>query len=227
MLNVFLSNLVGSFATVWGSVADFVPRFLAAFLLILIGSIIADLVGKLVHQLLSAVRLDHALRSIGLEEYVRRAGVSLNSGAFFGTLVKWYLVVVCIMQGLAILQLSAVTLFLNNVVSYLPQVFVGALIMLGGLVIGEVVEAVVSAGARMASLGRANFLSNACRWAVWVFSALVALYKFGVTPIFSDTAVSATIIAFALAFGLAFGLGGQSAAAQFLARLRGELTDHK
>lgn len=227
MFNAFLDSLNGSFMTVWGGVAAFVPRFVAAFLLVLIGSILSDLIGKLVRQIVAAIKLDHALRSIGVEEYVRRAGVSLNSGHFFGTLVKWFLVAVFVVQALTLLNLSTVTVFLSNVVSYLPQVAVAALVLLAGLFIGEVVEGLVSAGARLASLGRANLLGSTSRWAVWTFSVLVALYQFGLTSVFSETVLNAIVMSLALAAGLAFGLGGQSAASQFLARLRSDMTDHK
>ncbi len=227
MFNAFIDSLMGSFSTVWGGVAAFAPRFVAAFLLVLIGSILADLIGKLVRQIIVAIKLDHALRSIGVEEYTRRAGVSLNSGVFFGVLVKWFLVLGIVVQALTLLGLSTVTVFLSNVVSYLPQVAVAALVLLAGLFIGEVIGGLVSAGARLASLGRANLLGNASRWAVWTFSVLVALYQFGLTSVFSETVLNAIVVSLALAAGLAFGLGGQSAASQFLARLRSDMTDHK
>lgn len=227
MFNAFFESLAASFSAVWGGVAAFVPHFVAAVLLVFVGSILADLVGKLVRQILSAIRLDQALRSVGLEDYVRRAGMSLDSGAFFGALVKWFLVVVFLVQALGALGLTSVTLFLSNVAGYLPQVSVAAFVLLAGLVVGEVMEGVVSAGARLTSLGRANFLGSVCRWAIWIFSSVVALYQLGVTAVFSETVLNAVVMSMALAAGLAFGLGGQSAAAQFLARLRGDLTDHK
>lgn len=227
MLTTFLNSLMSSFATVWGGVAAVAPRFILALLLLVVGALIADLVGKAVSQILVAVKLDHLLRTIGVEHYTRRAGVNLHSGTFFGTLVKWFLNVGFLLQALTVLGLSTVATFLNNVVSYLPQVAVAALVLLAGLVLGELVEAIVGAFARLASLGRAHLLGNVSRWAVWTFSVLVALYQFGLTSVFSEVVLNATVMSLALAAGLAFGLGGQSAASQFLARLRGELTDHK
>lgn len=227
MLNTFLDSLMSSFSTVWGGVAAFVPRFVLAFLLIAIGAWLADVIGKAVAQIVTAIKLDHAFRKIGVEEYTRRAGISLNTGAFLGTLVKWFLVVGFLLQALEVLGLSTVGVFLSNVVSYLPQVAVAVLVLLAGLVIGELVEAVVCAFARLASLGRATLLGSASRWAVWVFSVLVALYQFGLTSVFSDMVLNGLVMALALATGLAFGLGGQSAASQFLARLRTEMTDSK
>jgi len=227
MFTSFVDSLMSSFATVWGGVAAVAPRFVFVVVLLVVGALIADLIGKAVSQILVAVKFDHLLRTIGVEHYTRRAGVNLHSGAFLGTLVKWFLNVGFLLQALTVLGLATVTTFLNNVVSYLPQVAVAVLVLLAGLVIGELVESVVSALARLASLGRAHLLGNVSRWAVWTFSVLVALYQFGLTSVFSEVVLNATVMALALATGLAFGLGGQATAAQFLARLRGELTDHK
>ncbi|MEI6346238.1 MAG: hypothetical protein WCO79_03330 [bacterium] len=227
MLTTFIDSLLSSFATVWGGVAAVAPRFVLALLLLIVGALLADLIGKAVSQIIVAVKLDQLLRTIGVEHYTRRAGVNLHSGTFFGTLVKWFLNVGFLLQALTVLGLSTVAVFLGNVLSYLPQVAVAVFVLLAGLVIGELVEALVSAFARLASLGRVHLLGNVSRWAVWTFSVLVALYQFGLTSVFSELVLNAIVISLALAAGLAFGLGGQSAAAQFLARLRGELTDHK
>ncbi|MEK7645391.1 MAG: hypothetical protein AAB391_03700 [Patescibacteria group bacterium] len=227
MFTTFIDSLLASFSSVWGGVAAVAPRFILTLLLLVVGALIADLVGKAVSQILVAVKLDHLLRTIGVEHYTRRAGLNLHSGTFFGTLVKWFLNVGFLLQALTMLGLSTVTVFLGNVLSYLPQVAVAALVLLAGLVIGELVESVVSALARLASLGRAHLLGNASRWAVWTFSVLVALYQFGLTSVFSETVLNAIVMSLALAAGLAFGLGGQATAGQFLARLRGEMTDGK
>lgn len=227
MFTTFIDSLMSSFAVVWGGVAAVAPRFILAVVLLLVGALVADLVGKAVSQVLVAVKLDHLLRVVGVEHYTRRAGVDLHSGNFFGTLVKWFLNVGFLLQALTVLGLASVTAFLGNILAYLPQVAVAALVLLAGLVIGELVEAVVAALARLASLGRAHLLGNISRWAVWTFSALVALYQVGLTSIFSEVALNAIVMSLALAAGLAFGLGGQTAAGQFLARLRGEMTDHK
>ncbi len=227
MFTTFIDSLLASFSTVWGGVAAVAPRFILVLLLLVVGALVADLIGKAVSQILVAVKLDHLLRTIGVEHYTRRAGLNLHSGTFFGTLVKWFLNIGFLLQALTMLGLSTVTVFLGNVLSYLPQVAVAALVLLAGLVIGELVESVVSALARLASLGRAHLLGNASRWAVWTFSVLVALYQFGLTSVFSETVLNAIVMSLALAAGLAFGLGGQATAGQFLARLRGEMTDGK
>ena len=227
MWNTFLSDLSNSFSGVWSGVALFVPKFVGAVFLLIVGCIIAELLGKAVKHIIHVIKLDELVRSAGVEHYFQRAGIRLDTGVFFGAIVKWFIVIVFLVQSLSVLHLGAVTGFLQNILTYLPQVVVAVLILLAGLLIGEAVERAVSTGARVANFNRAKLLGSVARWAIWIFSVLVALYQLGVAAILSEMVLNGIVIALALAFGLSFGLGGQSAAADFIARVRNDISDKK
>jgi len=52
---------------------------------------------------------------------------------------------------------------------------------------------------------------------------VAALLQLGIASALLQTVVTGLVAALALAFGLSFGLGGKDAAADFIARVRGEL----
>jgi small-conductance mechanosensitive channel len=214
-----------SFQNAWGGVAAFLPRFIGAILLLIIGVLIADLIGRALAQIIRATKIDTLFHKAGAAPYFHRAGIRIDIGKFIGVIVKWFLIVVVLIQTLQILDLVAVTAFLESVLNYLPQVIVAVLIVLAGFVIGEFMEKIVSTGSRAASLGKPVFLGSVTRWAIWIFTALVALYQLGIATLLSETVLNGIVIALALAVGLAFGLGGQSAAADVIAKIRKEISD--
>ncbi len=63
------------------------------------------------------------------------------------------------------------------------------------------------------------------KWSIWIFALLTALVQLGIAVGFIQTLFTGVIVALALGFGLAFGLGGQDAAAQYIAKLRQEIAD--
>lgn len=118
-----------SLQRVWSGVENFVPNLVIAIIILAIGWILAVLVERLVEHLFKALKVDTALRSAGLEDVVERAGHKLNSGLFVGALVKWFIIVV-FLEGSAsfeVLGLTQFSIFLNQVVGYLPQVIVASL----------------------------------------------------------------------------------------------------
>jgi hypothetical protein len=195
----------------------------AALIIFIIGWLVGVGLGRLVAQVISSIRVDEALRSAGVEKVLHRAGWKLNSGAFLGALVKWFVIIVFLVAALDALQLTAVTLFLSTVVlTYLPHVIVAVLILLVAAVIAEAAERIVSGSAAAANITSANFLGALARWAIWIFAILAALDQLGVTP-FIQTLFTGLVVALSLAFGLAFGLGGQHAAAEYIKKLQNEI----
>ena len=223
LLNQWALVLTQSFQDLSYGLIQFLPRIVVAIVFFLIGWLVGVGLGRLVAQVISSIRVDDALRSAGLEKVLHRAGWKLNSGAFLGFLVKWFVIILFLVASLDALQLTDVTIFLRAVVlTYLPHVIVAVLIVLVAAVIAEAVQRVVAGSAAAANIRTANFLGALARWAIWIFALLAALDQLGVTP-FIQTLFTGLVVALALAFGLAFGLGGQHAAADYLKKMKDEL----
>lgn len=207
----------------WG-VATFIPDFLFAVIILLIGWFIGVLLGRVVAEAIKAVQVDHALKMAGFGDVVNRAGYSLNSGAFIGALVKWFVIVVFFMAALQIMGLSIVTYFLQQIIlQFLPQVIVAVFILLVGAVVAEVAQGVVAGAARAAGIRSAGFAGTAAKWAIWAFTVIAALSQVGIATAYFQTLFTGLVVALSLAFGLSFGLGGQDAAARFIEKTREQM----
>lgn len=215
-----------SLKSVWLGIADFIPTFLAAVIIAIIGWIIGAILCKLVSQLIKLAKVDNALRAAGVEKVVEKAGFKLDSGAFLGALVKWFFIIVFLVAALDVLGLKEVTAFLKDVVlGYLPQVIVAALIILVAAVVADAAQKLVVGTAKAANIKSAHLAGSITRWAIWIFAILAAIMQLGIAVNFINTLFTGLIIAISLALGLAFGLGGQDAAAKYIEKVRGEITD--
>ncbi len=209
-------------------VVQFTPRIVLAIAILMLGWLIGAILGRIVSQVVRALRVDAALRSAGVEEVVTRAGFALNSGRFIGELIKWFIVVVFLSASLEFLGLTQVTIFLQEVVLlYLPQVIVAVLILLLAAVIAEIAKNAVVASARAAGAHSVNLMGGLAKWAIWIFGVLAALSQLGIATAFVQTLFTGVVIALSLAFGLAFGLGGKEHASDYIAKLRKEISHEK
>jgi small-conductance mechanosensitive channel len=205
-----------SLQRVWSGVENFVPNLVIAIIILAIGWILAVLVERLVEHLFKALKVDTALRSAGLEDVVERAGHKLNSGLFVGALVKWFIIVVFLMSSFEVLGLTQFSIFLNQVVGYLPQVIVAVLILMVAMVVGNTMERIVIASSKATNVRSAEMLGHITRWTIWIFAILTALFNLGIAPSIIQTVITAVFAGAALALGLAFGLGGKDYAQKIL-----------
>ena len=225
LLNTWGQVLTLSFQNLWVGVVNFVPNLVIAVVILILGWLIGALLGRAVWQVFRSLKVDDALRRAGFESFLHRGGVRLDSGAFVGALVKWFVIVVFLVAALDVLGLAQVNLFLQEVVlAYLPRVVAAALVLLVGGVIGDVTGRVVATAARTANIASANFAGAIAKWAIWIFAILVALSHLGIAAAFSQTLFTGVVIAVSLALGLSFGLGGQAQAERFLERLRSDMS---
>ncbi len=229
---MIVSNGVGalqvSFYNLLSSTVAYLPALLFAIILLLIGWFVAVWLGWVVAEAVRAVRVDHALKQAGVDEVVARAGYHLDSGAFLGALVKWFVILVFFVAALNVLQLTQVSIFLQSiVVGYLPNVIIAVLILLAGAVIAQAAEGVIAGSARAAGIVAAGFVGTLARWAIWIFAILTALYQLQIATAILQTLFTGVVVGLALAFGLAFGLGGQEAAARFIEKTRAEMQSHR
>jgi len=229
LLNTWGEVLTLSFQNLWVGVVNFVPNLVIAIIILILGWLVGVLLDRAIWQVFKTLKIDDALRRAGFESFVRRGGVNLDSGAFIGGLVKWFVIVIFLIAALDVLGLSQVNFFLQDVVlGYLPRVLAAALVLLVAGVIGDATGRVVVTAAKTAGLDSAHFVGAVAKWAVWIFAILVALSQLGIAATFSQTLFTGIVIAVSLALGLSFGLGGQEAASRFIEKLRGEMSgkDH-
>ncbi|OGF68842.1 hypothetical protein A3C73_01550 [Candidatus Giovannonibacteria bacterium RIFCSPHIGHO2_02_FULL_44_11] len=217
--------LNNSFQELWMGVVLFVPKLIIALVIFIIGWVVAVALGKVVEQIVKALKVDVALKSVGAEEPLERAGMKLNAGEFLGGLVRWFVILVFVLAAIDVFGLTQVTEFLRGVVLvYIPQIIVAALILVAAALLSDVAQKVVEGSAKAAHLPSSGLLGGMAKWSIWIFAILTALYQLGIAGPFVQTLFTAFVAMLALAGGLAFGLGGKEHASKFLDRLKSDIS---
>ncbi len=220
---VFLLSLQG----LWYGFIETFPRILLAIIIFIIGWIVATTLGKLVMMAIDALKLDRAFKNTGVDEALARAGWKLHIGAVLGWLVKWFLITVFLIASLNILHLDQVTVFLQQVLAYIPQVIIAALVLVAGTVLADFVRKLISGSAAIANVRSAKMLGSIAYYAIWILALVTALDKLGIFGYFGQILFTGLVVMIALAFGLAFGLGGKEVAGRWLTRLSDDMSARK
>jgi len=217
--------VTASLQALWIGFISFLPVFLGAIIVFIIGWIIAVLLGKLTAQIVRSLRIDQILEKMGFKKSLERANLKLDSGNFFGELVRWFFIIVFLMASTDILGLSEVTVFLKTVLLYIPQLLVAVIILLIAVLVSNFLQKLVKASVEAAGLKSANFLGIVTKWSILVFAFLAALLQLGIVPSLIQTLFTGFIAALTLGIGLSFGLGGKDIAAEFLNDMKKSVRD--
>jgi len=212
--------VVNSLQEIWWGVIKALGSILGALIVFLVGLVIAAGLASLVEKLISLLKLDKVLVSVGLKEYFDRAGLNINTGKFFGKIVYWFIVVVFLLAASDILGFYALSGFLRDILLYIPSIVVAVLIMLVSVVIANFLKHLVRMSVKSAKLHSAYFLGSLTWWAVVVFGSLAALSQLGVAVAIINALVTGFVALVALAGGIAVGVGGKDYAANLVSRVK-------
>lgn len=199
-------------------VTDFLPNFIAALLVLILGIIVAASLGKLIKKLIELTHVDNLLNKLGMNDSLKAFG-KISVGGIIGWLVKWFLIVVVLMAVADILQMQQINDFLKQVAGFLPNVVIAVVVMMIGFVGGNFVYEIVFRSVKATKMHSPRFLANVAKWAIIVFAMMASLIQLSIAAALVQTLFTGFVAMMAIAGGIAFGLGGKDKAAEWLSHM--------
>ena len=215
---------VSSFEQIWLGFIGFLPRFLGAVLVLVIGWALALGIGQLVEEILKTLKIDAAIEKLKMAKTLERAGIKIRIASFFGWIVRWFFIVVFLVTATEILGWTEITEFLKTILLYIPNVIIATVIILVGVLVGNTIGRVVEHSADAADLSAAPMVGAIARWTLVVFSFMAALVQLRIAPELIQTLFVGLVGMMAIAGGIAFGLGGKNQAERLLDGIHKDLT---
>ena len=118
VFNASLQNL-------WWGLVQFTPKIVVAIIFFIVGWVLGNVLARALEQVFSALRIDKLFASVGAENFLRKAGMNLNTGRFVGQVAKWFVIIVFLLPSLSLVGLDYIASFLkDDVLGFLPRIFV-------------------------------------------------------------------------------------------------------
>jgi hypothetical protein len=199
-------------------ITAFLPELIGAIIIFVVGWIIARLMKLAVEKLLKLVRFDTATDKTGVKDFLKKGEIVKTPSEIVGMLVYWFIMILVLIASLDALGLPIVSDMLNSIFLYIPNVVAAIIVLVLGLLLGNLLAAVVRTGASNTGLKNAKGLGKLSLYSIVSFSAAIALIQLGIGEEVVESAFELAFGAAALALALAFGLGGRDVAAGYLKR---------
>ncbi len=201
-------------------IAVSLPRILGAFLILIIGWIIARLIKRGIIKLLRLVKFNYLTEKTGIDKFLKEGGSKSDSIGIISTLIYWILMLIVIIATMNSLNLTVASTLFNQIMLYLPNIIVAIVILVIGIYLARMFSQIVKTSLAGMQEKTSGLISQITYYSIIVLTIFVTL---GQLNIAEEIVTSAFIILFGavcLSLALAFGLGGRDNAKEFLDELK-------
>ena len=156
-------------------VAVYLPRILAALLLLIVGTLVAKLIKRSVVVLLGKMQLSKAIEKTPVDEFLKNADLGQRFEDIFGTVLYWLLMLIVIHTVVTVLGLSSLSFILERILSYLPRVLAAVIVLFFGILLAGVVETLVKGAIRSIDGKSGRTLGKVASYMVVIIAVLAAI----------------------------------------------------
>ncbi len=211
--------IVDPLKTVAGFVYSYLPMIVGVLAVLVIGSLAARSLGKLIAGFLKDIHLDKLSRAIGLDRVLETGGIKGTASEGIGYIVSWVFYIATFVIALKITGIAVLGDVTDRLMAYVPTVVTAAVLLIVGIILAQIVAIFVRLVAANCGMPKPDLMATFSKWAVVATAFIGFADKIGLGFLFTGTALTLMIAAFALALGLAFGIGGREHAAHYLDKL--------
>lgn len=198
----------------------FLPQLIVALVVFAVGWIIALGVGKVVAKVLQAVRFNQLFEQEGIRTALERADWKVDPAGFVGSIVRWVIVIFFLYSAVVVLGLGQFAEFFREIVLWLPNLVVAAVIFVVAIIVAEYVGKLIRAWIESLRIGYGQFIETVVKGAIWLFAIFAILHQLGIATVIVETIAMGIVAFLVIAGGLAFGLGGKDLATDILREAR-------
>lgn len=209
--NLFLQPLY----QLWQNFVVVFPSIVVALLILVVGYFIGWAVGHFIKWLLTKAGLDEVVKKAGLTREVGHTHVP----NLLGELVKWFVFVIFLQVAVSVMNLSVLSLLLDDFVRWLPNVLFAVIIFFAGVALAHFIDLKIREHTRM----RGMLVAGGILKIVVLYIVLViGLGQVGIDVGILENAflilLGALGLGLAVALGIGLGLGLKKHSEEWLGR---------
>jgi small-conductance mechanosensitive channel len=206
-LNQLLSDFKVSFLA-------FLPKFVFALIVFLIGYLIARLVQFLAKRFIRGT--NRFITNKKISKHLQQKHFE-QSSVFISKTLYWIIIVLFLTIASEIMGVPVATAWLSGIVQYLPNILAAIIIVFVGIIGGKIVADIILSATMKSGVSYGAVLSKTVQYSILLITILIAVDQIGI-----DIAIVTTIFSIvlgALLFGaaLSFGLGAKTSVSNIIA----------
>lgn len=206
------NSLMEIFTPILTKILNYLPNLIGGVLIITVGILLSEIIRKITFSLIEFFHLEYFLKKTRLSEPME---VKIWS-EILAEIIRIGVVILFLIPAIEILGFTRFVEVLNQLLFYLPNVFVSVVIGFIGVILANLVYKILKQSFKTLKSSSAVFLANLAKFAIIFFTVLIVFNQLGIAQELIKILFTGVVIMIALAGGLAFGLGGKEIAREIL-----------
>jgi hypothetical protein len=168
----------GGVENAWSNVATFVPKLVAALVIVVVGYFVAKVVAGILNKVLERVGFDRVVERGGVRQVLARS--KYDASDILAKLVFWTIMLLVLQLAFGVFGANPVSDLLRGLIAYLPNVFVAILILVIAAAIARAVTDLLSN--LLGTVQGGQVLAKGAGVAILVFAIFAALDQLNIAP---------------------------------------------
>ena len=203
-------------------VIHFIPTLVIAFVILVVGSILANAIHKVLDRFFMLIKFDTLTDAIGLSRILETGGIKQKPGRLLSNLIYILTMFIVMVITVRAFGLTLTPVVMDTILTFIPTVVSAIFMLIIGMLLAQFVASLVHVIARNTEMPNPELLSRLTRLSILVYVGILFLRDIGFFALFAGTPHPIFVIGVVSALALAFGLAGKDVAARYLNVLRRE-----
>ena len=157
------------FEALWVGFIKFFPDLIAVILLLAICYFFGLILGSMLKVILQKIGLDKSIEKAALSKAIGKTHVS----SILGEILKWYVFIIFLQAAVDKIDLGSLSEVLNAFVLWLPDLILGILMILFGIVFAHYIELKINENSKVKGM---SVLSKIIKWLI-LFIIIISSFR--------------------------------------------------
>ncbi len=203
--------------TLLDGLVSFIPRLISAIVILVIGSLIAKLLRKVVSAVLSKAGVDRVGEQINKIDFVRGLGTEIKLSAVAAQVLYFFVLMVFVSAAAETLGVAAITGMVVSLMNFIPQLIASALMLLVGVVVADALKNVVVTVCKSFNIASGKLLGSIVFFFFLIIMVINAVGQAGINTGLLESSFNLIIGGIIFAFAVGYGIASRDVMANILA----------
>jgi len=196
---------------------SFVPKFISAILVIIIGVLIAKLITKGIRKILANAGVDKLKDKLEEVSFVEKANIQILPSAAISKTFYYVMLLFVALVATAALDVQAVTDIITDAIQYVPHLLLGIVIIIIGILVAEQLKDLTHSACKSVGIPAAGIVSSFVFFFVLITATITGFNAADLSVDFLTDNLKLILGGIVVAFGVGYGLASKDMMANYLA----------
>ncbi len=202
---------------VLGKFLSAIPNIIGAFIVILIGWLVAKAVSKTLEKVLLNLNINRLGDKLNETEFAQKSNLKINLSVFIGKLTYYVLMLVFFMMATEVLGVPIVTTMVSDLIAYLPKLLSALVLFVLGIYLAEFVKNIVLTTTNALGISSGKIIANFVFYLIFLTLTISAMAQASIETSLITSNLTVILGGVVGAFAIGYGFASKDTMANFLA----------